>query len=191
MTKYLLALLLLTPLAAIASDLSYKPSTMQVITPNADALGASSKNPASDVEVRMLIDALGVKESLKASIEATSPMVKQAYNDLLEKTMREQGVSLTPQMTQTMSTRLTEKYNKLKTAMFDWMVKEYVKRHQATYTQAETLQILTFMKSPVGQKYVKSDAQIWSSILMEANAEFVKLIPATVAQVFREAGALR
>lgn len=186
----LIAVAAVAPAFANTGDLDRK---MQLIQPQPQGagMGASNAAPATEAEVMQLIDALGVKPSLQASINATTPIVRQAYTDLLNKTMQEQGVRLTPEQTSALSSRITDKYNKLKTAMYDWMIKQYVKRHQASYTQAETMQILEFMKSPVGQKYVKNDSQTWGAILTEANNEFVKLIPQTVAQAFREAGALR
>lgn len=177
---------------ALATDIPYPGNgKIQVVQPSNTSPNASNRGPASDAVIAELIDALGVKDSLRATLEASTPLVRQSYNDLLNKTMNEQGVRLPPEQTNALSARIAEKHTKLKQAMFDWMVKEYIKRHKATYTEAETLQILAFMKSPVGSKYVQNDSKVWASILTEANAQFAQLIPSTVAQVFREAGALR
>lgn len=195
MKRFLAFALLLVPTVAVATDYPFpqqqQPGQIRVIEPSADAKSGSTTGPATDVEILALVEALNVKDSLRASIEAATPLVKQSYNDLLNKTMREQGVRLPPEQIEALSKRITEKHAKLKTAMFDWMLKEYVKRHKATYTQAETLQILNFMKSGVGRKYVQNDSRIWAGILTEANTQFVSLIPGAVAQAFREAGALR
>lgn len=190
--KYLFALLLLLPLPTHAADIPYPADgKIQIIQPNDAAVNTSNRGPASDAEVAELIAALGVKDSLLASVDASTPLVRQSYNDLLRKVMQEQGVKLTEEQTKALSSRITEKYNKLKKAMFDWMIKEYIKRHKETYTQTETQQILAFMKSPVGKKYVQNDSRVWAGILTEANKQFTTMIPATVAQAFREAGALR
>lgn len=187
-----LAFALLLALPTYAADIPYTASgKIQVVEPSTTSPNASNRGPATDAEVAALIDALGVKDSLQAAVDAATPLVRQSYNDLLNKTMNEQGVRLSPEQTTALSNRIAEKHNKLKKAMFDWMIKEYIKRHKATYTQAETLQILTFMKTPVGAKYVQNDSRVWASILTEVNNQFAKLIPTTVAQAFREAGALR
>jgi hypothetical protein len=155
-------------------------------TPVTDGSG-----PATDTEILQLIDALGVRASLMQSVESSGPIVKQSFNDLINQAAKEKGVSLPAETVTQLSTRVSEKYNRLKNAMYDWMIQQYIARHKAAYTQAETRQIISFMQSPVGQKYVANDSKIWGNLLAEANTQFAQLVPSTVLQVFREAGAVR
>ncbi|MGE3770866.1 MAG: DUF2059 domain-containing protein [Bdellovibrionales bacterium] len=189
-------------LVLLAAMLVSAPAMAQVntVTPTqfpAGAVPSSNASPmaivaptgatVTDAEMNELLGLLQSGQVAQQAANSNQAMFDQILTQRVTQAGQQRGQSAQAQILQA-GMRAKERFATFQGQVGQWMRAEYIKRHRATYTPDETRQLLAFMRSTAGRKYVGQEPQNWAAILQQSNQQAASMIQNLVNQAFAEAG---